>query len=213
VRLGTRLPEPAPTHRRSLANASQAETEAGAEVGGLVEISLHTSGHGTLDASEFIGHLRAAGIEAAVDIRRFPSSRLHPQFNADALHASLSAAGIDYKPMSALGGRRAATPDSRNTALRNASFRGFADFMQTPEFTEALTGLLMLAADRPTAMFCAETLWWRCHRRLVADAIVLLWGGEVTHLVGAMRAGHVLTPGVRRDGAQVVYDERVQRLV
>ena len=104
-------------------------------------------------------------------------------------------------------------PNSPNTALRNASFRGYADFMQTPDFSNGLLDLMMLAADRPTVMFCSETLWWRCHRRLIADAIVLLHGGTVTHLVGAMRAEHVPTPGVRKEATRLTYDGRVQRLL
>jgi uncharacterized protein (DUF488 family) len=178
-----------------------------------VQIHLFSIGHGTLDASAFNTHLRAAGIVSAVDIRRFPESRQNPQFGQAALSDTLRQAGIEYRPMPELGGRRVARPDSPNTSLRNASFRGYADFMQTPEFDRALLELLMLAGDRPTVMFCAETLWWRCHRRLAADAVVLLHGGAVTHIVGAMRAAHVITPGARRDGTRLVYDERVQRQV
>jgi uncharacterized protein (DUF488 family) len=175
-----------------------------------VQIHLLSIGHGTLDASAFNTHLRAAGVISAADIRRFPESRQNPQFGQAALRDSLRQASIEYRPMVELGGRRTARPDSPNVALRNASFRGYADFMQTPEFENALLELLMLAADRPTVMFCAETLWWRCHRRLVADAVVLLHGGKVTHIVGAMKAEHVITPGARRDGSLLIYDERVQ---
>jgi uncharacterized protein (DUF488 family) len=178
-----------------------------------VQIHLLSIGHGTLDASAFNTHLRAAGVVSAADIRRFPESRQNPQFGQAALSDSLRQAGIEYRPMAELGGRRTARPDSPNVALRNASFRGYADFMQTPEFENALLELLMLAADRPTVMFCAETLWWRCHRRLVADAVVLLHGGKVTHIVGAMKAEHVITPGARRDGSRLIYDERVHHRV
>jgi len=178
-----------------------------------VQIHLLSIGHGTQDASAFNAHLRAADVVSAVDIRRFPESRQNPQFGQAALSDTLRQAGIEYRPMPELGGRRTARPDSPNTSLRNASFRGYADFMQTPEFAGALLELLMLAGDRQTVMFCAETLWWRCHRRLVADAVVLLHGGAVTHIVGAMRAAHVVTPGARRDGSRLVYDERVQRRV
>ncbi len=166
-----------------------------------------------MDAVAFNAHLRAANIESAADIRRFPGSRLHPHFNDGPLALSLHEAGIAYRPMPELGGRRVPQPGSPNSALRNTSFRGYADFMQTAEFRAGLSELLMLADDRPTAMFCAETLWWRCHRRLVADAVVLLYGGAVTHLVGAMRAEHVPTPGVRREGMQLMYDGRVQPLL
>jgi len=178
-----------------------------------VDIQLFSIGHGTMDSFAFNTHLRAAGIASAADIRRFPGSRQNPQFDEAALALSLPQAGIDYRPMPELGGRRIALTDSPNTALRNASFRGYADFMQTAAFTDGLMELLMLAGDRPTVMFCAETLWWRCHRRLVADAVVLLHGSSVTHLVGAMKAEHVLTPGVRRDGARLIYDGREQRLI
>ncbi len=171
-----------------------------------VDIHLSSIGHGTLDAAGFVAHLRAAGAASAADIRRYPASRLHPQFNEGAIGDSLRAAGLEYRWMPELGGRRAAQPDSPNTALRNASFRGYADYMQSAEFSTALIELLMLAQDRPTIMFCAETLWWRCHRRLVADAIVLLYGGTVTHIVGAMRAAHVVTPGARRGGTRLIYD-------
>ncbi len=195
-----------------VAAAAQGHSAAMRQRRGRVDIHLLSIGHGTLDAAAFNTHLRAADVKSAADVRRFPGSRTNPQFGADALAASLSAAGIEYRTMPELGGRRSATPGSPNTALRNASFRGYADFMQTPEFDLALTDLLMLAHDRPTAMFCAETLWWRCHRRLIADAIVLLHGGSVTHLVGAMKAAHVLTPGVRRDGTRLVYDNGVHQL-
>ncbi len=178
-----------------------------------MQTHLFSIGHGTVDGVAFVSRLRAAGIVAAVDIRRYPGSRLHPQFNEDALRESLGGADIGYRSMPELGGRRTPAPDSPNIALRNASFRGYADFMLTNEFADDLLELLMLAADRPTVMFCSETLWWRCHRRLVADAIVLLHGGAVTHIVGAMTATHVTTPGVRRDGARLIYDGRVQRLV
>jgi len=178
-----------------------------------VQIHLLSIGHGTQDASAFNAALRAADVVSAVDIRRFSESRQNPQFGQAALNDTLRQAGIEYRPMPELGGRRTARPDSPNTSLRNASFRGYADFMQTPEFAGALLELLMLAGDRQTVMFCAETLWWRCHRRLVADAVVLLHGGAVTHIVGAMRAAHVVTPGARRDGSRLVYDERVQRRV
>ncbi len=178
-----------------------------------MQIHLFSIGHGTLDGAAFATHLRAAGIASAADVRRYPGSRLHPQFNADALRQSLPQSNIEYQSLPELGGRREPIVNSPNVALRNASFRGYADFMQTAEFSAALLDLMMLAADRPTAIFCSETLWWRCHRRLIADAIVLLHGGSVTHLVGAMSAEHVPTPGVRREAARLTYDGRVQRLL
>jgi len=178
---------------------------------GLVQIHLLSIGYGTLDADAFRSHLRAGGVECVADIRRFAVNRQQPQFDAPAIAATLRGAGIDYRGMSELGDRRVPLPESPNHALRNAAWRGYADYMATAPFNEALIELLMLAEDRPTAVVCAESLWWRCHRRLLADAIVLVYGGAVTHLVGAMRAEHVLTPGVRRLGAQLRYDGRVER--
>jgi uncharacterized protein (DUF488 family) len=175
-----------------------------------VQIQLLSIGHGTLSAEAFVTHLRAAAVSTVADVRRFPGSRQNPQFEERALAASLHQAGIDYQPMPELGGRRVALPDSPNTALRNASFRGYADYMQTAAFDVALLELLMLGQDRRTAMVCAETLWWRCHRRLIADAVVLLHRGAVSHVVGAMQAAHVLTSGVRRDGSRLIYDGRVE---
>ncbi len=126
-----------------VAAAAQGHSAAMRQRRGRVDIHLLSIGHGTLDAAAFNTHLRAADVKSAADVRRFPGSRTNPQFGADALAASLSAAGIEYRTMPELGGRRSATPGSPNTALRNASFRGYADFMQTPEFDLALTDLLM----------------------------------------------------------------------
>ena len=107
--------------------------------------------------------------------------------------------------MPELGGRRRPLPQSPNAGLRNAGFRGFADHMATPEFRAAYGALLTVARERPTAIFCAETLWWHCHRRLIADAAVLLDDLTVVHLTNATRSTHVLTPGVARDGDSLVY--------
>ena len=175
-----------------------------------MQIQFLSMGHGTLSAESFVTHLRAAGVSTVADVRRFPGSRQNPQFEERALGVTLRQAGIDYQPMPELGGRRVPVPDSPNTALRNAGFRGYADYMQTARFGEALLELLMLGQDRRTAIVCAETLWWRCHRRLIADAVVLLHGGAVSHLVGAMQAAHVPTSGVRREGNRLIYDGRVQ---
>jgi uncharacterized protein (DUF488 family) len=150
--------------------------------------------------------LRAQEIEVAADVRRFPGSRKHPQFGADALRESLGTAKIAYKPMIELGGRRVPRPDSPNVGLRNTSFRGYADYMATLDFRMAFNALIALAGEQSTAIFCAETLWWRCHRRLVADAAVLLAGFEVVHLTPATRAAHVPTPGVRIEGGNLVYE-------
>lgn len=167
---------------------------------------LYTLGHGQLQGDTFRTTLRAAGVVVAADVRRFPGSRRHPQFGADALRESLAPEKIAYRPLPELGGRREPLPNSPNTGLRNSGFRGYADYMRTLDFRMGFNALLVLARERPTAIFCAETLWWQCHRRLLADAATLLANFEVIHLTPATRATHVLTPGVRREGDGLVYD-------
>jgi uncharacterized protein (DUF488 family) len=167
--------------------------------------TFSTLGHGTLQSDAFATTLRAAGVDTAVDVRRFAGSRRNPQFGLPEMPAWLRTAGITYRAMPELGGRREPLPDSANTGLRNSGFRGYADYMATPAFAAALDALLAGAREHPTAIFCAETLWWQCHRRLIADAAVLLHGFTVVHLTDATRASHVLTPGARREGDIVVY--------
>jgi uncharacterized protein (DUF488 family) len=119
-------------------------------------------------------------------VRRFPASRKHPQFNRDAMERALAAAGIEYRHFEHLGGRRPARPDSRNTAWRNASFRGYADYMETPEYRRSETSLISLAEKKRTAVMCAESVWWRCHRGLIADSLKAR-GWEVLHIADAAR--------------------------
>jgi uncharacterized protein (DUF488 family) len=135
------------------------------------------------------------------DVRRFPASRRHPHFSREALTARLASDGIDYHWMPALGGRRSARADSLNTGWRVAAFRGYADYMETSEFADALAQLLDVAYARPTAIMCAEALWWQCHRRLIADVLVSL-GHVVLHIhAGAEAAPHKLIPPARlREG-------------
>jgi uncharacterized protein (DUF488 family) len=151
--------------------------------------------------------LRAYGVKQIVDIRSIPRSRRHPHFSSDALAASLADAAIGYRHCPALGGRRRPRADSSNTAWRVEGFRGYADYMETETFGAALDELLALARDAPTAIMCAEAVWWRCHRQLVADALVAR-GVEVCHITALPgrspgRAGaapmHTLT-----DFAQIV---------
>ena len=173
---------------------------------------LLTVGHGTLASDDLSGLLRAAGVLLVVDIRAHPGSRRHPQFNREAMAGWLADAGVGYRwEGGRLGGRRSTQPDSPNTALRNKAFRGFADHMATPEFAAGLDEVLGGAAERPTAIMCAESLWWRCHRRLVADAAVLGCGATVHHLGHDGRlADHALTEGARQansdESGPVVYD-------
>ena len=169
--------------------------------------TLYTVGHGTLQADTFANTLRAAGVTVAADVRRFPGSRRNPQFGDIEMARWLDTAGIAYRPFLDLGGRRTPQPNSPNVGLRNTAFRAYADYMATPEFARAFASLIALAREQPVAMFCAETLWWKCHRRLLADAAVLLEGFEVRHLTPSARSSHVLTPGVHVVDGAPRYDD------
>lgn len=160
---------------------------------------LMTLGHGTVPEEEMLELLRGTGVEAVVDVRRAPGSRRHPQYRRAALEEWLPAAGIAYRWEPRLGGWRKTRSDSPNPALHNESFRGYADHMQTGEFRAAVGELLEEADERPAAAMCSESLWRRCHRRLLADAAALM-GTEVVHLLhdGSLE-DHVLTEGVRWD--------------
>ena len=147
---------------------------------------IWTIGHSTRPLDEFIGLLRGERIKFLADVRRYPASRMHPHFNAEALAWSLTAADMRYGAYSELGGRRSVRPGSTNTRWRNASFRGYADYMETPAFDAALALLVGEAADARTAIMCAEAPWWRCHRALIADALKAR-GIEVLHIMGEGR--------------------------
>jgi len=146
------------------------------------------------------------GVRVLVDVRRYPASRRHPQFSREALAASLARAGIEYVHEPDLGGRRAARPDSQHTAWRVEAFRGYADHMETPEFKAALERLQRRAAETPTAILCAEAVPWRCHRRLISDALVAQ-GIEALHILGRGRAEpHELDPNARvLPGGKLLY--------
>ena len=169
---------------------------------------VRTIGHSTRSIEEFIEILKAHSIEELVDIRTIPRSRHNPQFNSDTLPASLGAAGIGYGHMPRLGGLRHARLDSMNTGWRNASFRGYADYMQTPEFETALDELIELARSKQVAIMCAEAVEFRCHRSLVADALAVR-GIEVEHIQNARRAKpHKMTPFAEVHGTQILYREQ-----
>jgi uncharacterized protein (DUF488 family) len=138
-------------------------------------------GHGTLPAEDFAALLRGAGIERLVDVRRFPGSRKFPWFGQDQMDQWLPDAGVEYLRIGELGGRRRPTEDSPNTAWRTAQFAAYADHMATDEFDSGVRQLLSLA-QRPSAVMCSESLWWRCHRRLIADHLVLVESVPVQHL-------------------------------
>jgi len=147
------------------------------------QLQLWTVGHSTRTDAEFNEVLRSCDIATLVDVRTFPGSRRYPQFNRAELADSLKATGIEYVHMPNLGGRRRARKDSTNIAWRNESFRGYADYMETDAFHEAINDLKQLAGRKPTAVMCAEAVWWRCHRSLVSD--YLKAGGVlVTHILG-----------------------------
>ena len=168
-------------------------------------VKLFTAGHSTRSFDEFVAMLRAHGIRRVVDIRTVPRSRHNPQFNRDTFSKRLRGRKIAYRHLPALGGLRRAKPDSINKAWRNASFRGFADYMRTPEFEAGLKRLIQLAAKTPTAIMCAEAVPWRCHRSLVADAM-LARGHEVLDVMGPGKARpHKMTPWAKVRGKRVTY--------
>jgi len=146
---------------------------------------IWTIGHSTRPIDDFISLLERNGIKILADVRTLPGSKRHPQFNKEALAESLSARGMRYEHFPELGGRRKPKPDSRNTAWRNASFRGYADHMETEEFRKGVERLLVLAGETgPAAIMCAEAVWWRCHRSLVSDCLKSR-GIEVMHILDA----------------------------
>jgi uncharacterized protein (DUF488 family) len=149
--------------------------------------------------------LQAFGVKRLMDIRTVPRSRHNPQFNFDSLPESLEQAGIAYRHMKELGGLRHARPDSLNTGWHNASFRGFADYMQTPEFEDGLEKLIDAANQKQVAIMCAEAVPWRCHRSLIADALTAR-GIQVKDIMSATRATPPsLTPFAKVDGTRVTY--------
>jgi uncharacterized protein (DUF488 family) len=149
--------------------------------------------------------LEAHGVRQLIDVRTIPKSRRNPQFAQDQLAVSLEQQGIQYRHLPGLGGLRHARKDSINTGWKNASFRGYADYMQTDAFRESLTKLMDLAATTPTVIMCAEAVPWRCHRSLIADALTAR-GIQVEHIFSATsRKPHTYTPFARVEGESVTY--------
>jgi uncharacterized protein (DUF488 family) len=174
---------------------------------------IFTVGHGTRPIEEFLAILGTAGIRRVVDVRAMPGSRRHPQFGQDALAASLESRAVGYVWRKDLGGRRAPRPDSAHVALRNDAFRGYADHMQTEEFRSSVSWLIDTSRDAPTAIMCAESLWWRCHRRLISDALTVA-GCEVVHLLDERRREpHRLNPTARVEGFRLIYDVGAQQAI
>jgi uncharacterized protein (DUF488 family) len=155
--------------------------------------TVWTIGHSTRPLAAFLELLAHYRIEAVADVRRFPGSRRHPEYGSAALEGALAGHGIAYRWLPSLGGRRQPRPDSPNLAWRNASFRGYADHMATGEFAAGLDELLGLARTARTAVMCAEAVWWRCHRSMIADALRVR-GIEVVHILGIDQAtAHPMT--------------------
>jgi uncharacterized protein (DUF488 family) len=166
---------------------------------------VYTIGHSTRPIEEFIGLLKENAIACVLDIRTVPRSRHNPQFNRDTLPDSLAAAGIAYRHIDGLGGLRHARADSPNTGWRNASFRGYADYMQTPEFDENVDALAKLARTERCVLMCAEAVPWRCHRSMVADALTAR-GVPVEHIMGPHKLkAHTLTPFAHVHGSHISY--------
>lgn len=166
---------------------------------------IYTIGHSTRSAEDFVALLRAHGIRTLVDVRTIPRSRHNPQFNTDTLAKTLGQHGIGYAHAPELGGLRKPRRDSINLGWRNESFRGYADYMQTPAFESAIDALVARSRDERVAIMCAEAVPWRCHRSLVADAL-LARGVEAREIVSPTNATpHKLTPFARVDGTSVTY--------
>src|ERR1700722_11773781 len=169
------------------------------------EGAVFTLGHSTLPIERFLAVLQVYGIERLVDIRTIPRSRHNPQFNGTALAQSLAAEHLEYVPMQALGGWRHARKDSPNTGWRNEAFRGYADYMQTAPFQEALEALIHMGREQRVAIMCAEAVPWKCHRSLVADALSVRGVPVIEILSDSSYRTHALTPFALVRGLQITY--------
>ena len=169
---------------------------------------IWTIGHSTRAIEEFLSLLAGSRIEAIADVRSFPGSRRYPQYGREALAATLAAHAIGYHWLPALGGRRRASPDSPNTAWRNASFRGYADYMSSAEFAQGLAELSEVSNKARTTIMCSEALWWRCHRSMIADALCVR-GIKVVHILDAKHSVvHPMTSPARIVGGVLSYAAR-----
>ena len=180
-------------------------------------MTIFTIGHSTRTFEHFVAALAAAGVDCIADVRRFPRSRRHPHFNIEALAQALPAAGIAYRHFEALGGRRssagAAAAASHNALWREAPFRNYADYAETPAFQNALAALRALAAEKTVAIMCAEAVWWRCHRRIIADYL-LAGGAEVIHILdkGKLEPARLTDGAAARGDGTVLYAAEQGRL-
>jgi len=167
--------------------------------------AVYTVGHSTHPLDQFTAMLHAHGVKAIADVRQYPRSRRFPHFNAESLAVVLPESDIAYVPMKSLGGRRRASKDSINTGWKNEAFRGYADFMQTEEFAHALDDLMVAAIEKPTAIMCAEAVPWRCHRSLIADALLVRNWRVLDILSPASIKPHELTKFARVKGTEITY--------
>jgi len=168
-------------------------------------VKIFTVGHSTHSIDEFIELVSTRGVQTIVDIRTIPRSRQNPQFSQKELDSSLAGAGLGYTRLESLGGLRRATTDSVNGAWRNASFRGYADYMQTQEFNAGIDELQAMAVEQAVAIMCAEAVPWRCHRSLVGDAL-LVRGNEVLDIMSiSVAKPHTLTSFARVHGTAITY--------
>jgi uncharacterized protein (DUF488 family) len=166
---------------------------------------LWTIGHSTRPIEELVGLLKLHGIQILVDVRTIPFSRRNPHFHQEALAQSVREIGLQYQHMPVLGGRRKTRPDSVNVGWRNSGFRGYADYMQTQEFWDGLEELVDIGQQSPSAVMCAEAVPWRCHRTLIADALVIR-GWTVHHIISASSLKmHTLTPFASLDAGRLTY--------
>jgi uncharacterized protein (DUF488 family) len=177
------------------------------------EGSIFTLGHSTLPIERFIALLQTYGIERLVDIRTVPRSRHNPQFNDTSLVSTLPAEQIEYVSMPALGGLRHPRKDSPNTGWRNSSFRGYADYMQTRQFQEAIEILIQMSHSKRVAIMCAEAVPWRCHRSLVADALNARAVPVIEILSESSHRPHQLTPFARLEGLRITYPPEQPKLL
>jgi uncharacterized protein (DUF488 family) len=165
---------------------------------------VFTIGHSTHAAAHFLSMLKAHGVTQLADVRTMPMSRRYPHFNRDSLEAFLAESGVSYRHMPGLGGLRKPRPDSANSGWKHPSFRGYADYMQTDAFDAAFQELLAFAREGPTAVMCAEAVWWKCHRQLLADALVA-HGVPVRHIVSGDAKPHELSAFARLREGKVIY--------
>jgi uncharacterized protein (DUF488 family) len=172
------------------------------------ENTIFTIGHSTRPLDEFIDMVKAHGVQLVADVRTIPRSRHNPQFNGDALAKSLKASAIDYVHMPGLGGLRHARKDSVNQGWENASFRGFADYMQSEEFEEGLQKLIEAAKTQKTAIMCAEAVPWKCHRSLIGDALFTRGIAVMDIMSPTSAKPHVLTAWAEVSGTKVIYPKK-----